>query len=187
MPADANGVIRRMPYKVDGLLGFGVVGAELVTRRPVPAFEGGEAWIDFHGPPGTLKHYSFSRVDRGRVPAAAFRDKIVVVGAVAPSLQDVAATSTSGDELMSGPEIQAEATSTILRGFPLQEAPRWAGWLLVLGLGAVPVLAGLRLRPLQTLLAALAAGALFAAGAQLAFGAGWIVPVAVPLATLAAG
>ena len=31
MPADANGVIRRMPYEVDGLLGFGVVGAELAT------------------------------------------------------------------------------------------------------------------------------------------------------------
>ena len=34
MPADANGVIRRMPYEVDGLLGFGVVGAELATRAP---------------------------------------------------------------------------------------------------------------------------------------------------------
>ena len=40
MPADANGVIRRMPYEVDGLLGFGVVGAELATQAPRPGVRG---------------------------------------------------------------------------------------------------------------------------------------------------
>ncbi len=185
MPADANGVIRRMPYEVDGLLGFGVVGAELARKRPVPAFEGGEAWIDFHGPPGTLTQYSFSRVERGRVPASAFRDKIVVVGAVAPSLQDVAATSTSGAELMSGPEIQAEAISTILRGLPLQDTSRWVGWLLTLGLGLIPALAGLRLGQLRGFLLSIAAGVLFAAAAYAAFRSGWIVPVVAPLSALA--
>jgi adenylate cyclase len=187
MPADANGVIRRMPYKIDGLKGFHVVAAELATRRAVPeeAFEENSAWIDFRGPPGTLEYHAFSDVEGGRVPAAAFRDKIVVVGAVAPSLQDVAATSTSGDELMSGAEIQGEAISTILRGFPLQEAPGWVGWMLTLALGAFPVLVGLRLRPLRGLLAAVAAGVAFAAGAYLAFRAGWIVPVVAPLAALA--
>jgi adenylate cyclase len=184
VPADPNGVIRRMPYEVDRLLGFGVVGAELVTRRPVPAFEGGEAWIDFHGPPGTLTQYSFSRVESGRVPASAFRDKIVVVGAMAPSLQDVAATSTSGDELMSGAEIQAEAISTILRGLPLQDTPRWIGWLLTLGLGSIPMLAGLWLGQLRGFLLSLTAGVVFAAAAWLAFRSGWIVPVVAPLTAL---
>ena len=189
MPADANGVIRQMPFEIDELHGFGVATVEVARRRAVPRseFGGSRAWIDFHGPPGTLTTYSFSQVEQGKVPAGAFRGKIVVVGALAPSLQDVAATSTSGDELMSGPEIQGEAISTILRGFPLQEAPAWVRWLLVVALGALPMLAGLRLRPLRLLLAAAAAGALFAAGAQLAFGAGWIVPVVAPLAALAAG
>jgi adenylate cyclase len=186
MPADANGVIRRMPYEVDRLLGFGVVGAELVTGRPVPPFERSGAWIDFHGPPGTLTQYSFSAVEKGRVPVSAFRDKIVVVGAMAPSLQDVAATSTSGDQLMSGPEIQAEAISTVLRGFPLQDVPSWVGWLLTVGLGAIPILAGLCLGQLRGFLISIAAGALFVAGAYVAFRSGWIVPVVAPLAALAA-
>ena len=136
-------------------------------------------------PPGTLTQHSFSAVERGRVPASAFRGKIVVVGAMAPSLQDVSATSTSGDELMNGPEIQAEAISTILRGFPLRAAPSWVGWLLALGLGALPVAAGLWLRPLRGLLAACVAAALFAAGAYAAFRAGVIVPVVARLVTLA--
>jgi adenylate cyclase len=189
VPADVNGVIRRMPYEVDGLRSFPAVAAELATGRRVDPepFTPDGAWIDFRGPPGTLVHHSFSDVERGRVPASAFRGKIVVVGAVAPSLQDVAATSTSGNELMSGPEIQGEAIATILRGFPLRAAPGWVGWALVLGLGAIPLLAGLRLRPLQGLAAAVGAAALFAVGAYLAFRSGWIVPVVAPVATLALG
>lgn len=145
------------------------------------------AWIDFHGTPGTLTQHSFSAVEEGRVPDGAFRGKIVVVGAVAPSLQDVAATSASGDELMSGPEIQAESISTILRGFPLRETSRGLGWLLTLGLGAFPVLAGLFVPPLRGLLAAAGVAVLFAVAAYAAFAAGWIVPVVAPLAALGAG
>ena len=187
IPADANGVIRQMPYEVDGLRAFGVVAAEIARGRPVTdaGFEDNRAWIDFHGPPGTLTQHSFSAVERGQVPASEFRDRIVVVGAMAPSLQDVAATSTSGAQLMSGPEIQAETISTILRGFPLQEAPRWIGWLLVIGLGSIPALAGLWLPPLRGFLAALAAGVVFVAGTYAAFRAGWITPVVAPLVALA--
>ena len=188
IPADANGVIRQMPFEVDGLRAFGVVAAEIATGRRLTdaGFEDNRAWIDFHGPPGTLEQYSFSSVELGRVPASAFRDKIVVVGAVAPSLQDVSATSTSGEQMMSGPEIQAETISTVLRNFPLQAAPRWIGWLLVIGLGSIPVLVGLWLPPLRGFLADLVAGGLFAAGAYLAFNAGWITPVVAPLVALAA-
>jgi adenylate cyclase len=187
IPADANGVIRRMPYQFDGLLGFPVVAAELATGRRVPRtdFEDNRAWIDFLGPPGTVDYYSFSDVEQGDVPASALRDKIVVVGAAAPSLQDVAATSTSGDEMMSGPEIQAEAISTILRGFPLQESPDWVGWVLTLALGAFPILVGLRFRPLRGLLVCIGAGAVYALAAYVAFRQGVIVPVVPPLAALA--
>jgi adenylate cyclase len=187
IPADANGVIRRIPYEVDGLLGFPVVAAEIATKRPVPEtdFEDNRAWIDFPGPPGTFAYHSFSDVEIGRVPASALRGKIVVVGAVAPSLQDVSATSTSGDEMMSGAEIQAAAISTILRGYPLHASPDWVGWLLTLGLGAFPILVGLRLRPLRGLLVCVGAGAVFAVCAYVAFRLGWIVPVIAPLTALA--
>ena len=115
MPADANGVIRRMPY--EGRRPARVRGRRGRARDPASrsAFEGGEAWIDFHGPPGDT--YAVLVLARRARPGAGLgvprQDR--GRGAMAPSLQDVAATSTSGEELMSGPEIQAEAISTILR------------------------------------------------------------------------
>jgi CHASE2 domain-containing sensor protein len=49
------------------------------------------------------------------------RGKIVIVGATAPTQQDVHPTPTSGNRLMAGPEIQANAIWTALHGFPLHE------------------------------------------------------------------
>ena len=82
----------------------------------------GSAWIDYRGPPDTFRNVSFSRVLRGKVPDSVFRGKTVVIGATAPSLQDLHATSTTGDELMSGPEIQANAIWTADHGFPLSSS-----------------------------------------------------------------
>jgi adenylate cyclase len=185
---DANGVVRRLPYELGGLESFAVVAAQIAAGRPVDAtrFDDNGAWIDYHGPPGTLRVHSFSEVADGRIPPETFRDRIVVVGATAPSLQDQSATSTSGDEQMSGPEIQAESISTVLRGFPLQPVDRWTGWLLTLGLGAFPLVVGLRVRALRGLLAAFGLGALYAVAAQILFGEGTMLPIVTPLAALGA-
>lgn len=187
MPSDPNGVIRRFRHDIGGLDSFAVTAAELATRRPVGRDRFGDdgAWIDFHGPAGTIAYRSFADVLRGRVPASAFRDKIVVIGATAPSLQDVASTSTSDDETMSGAALQAEAISTILRGFPLRDPFGALSLLLVIAFAAVPPLASLRLRPVTGFLVAVGLGAAFAIVAQLAFGAGWILPVVTPLVALA--
>ena len=79
-------------------------------------------WIDYAGPPETIPTYSFSSVLRGEVDPAAFKDKIVVVGAAAPSLQDVHSTSVGGG-LMPGGEIQANAIATVLDNLPLRSSP----------------------------------------------------------------
>ncbi len=186
LPADSGGVLRRVPYAVQGLKTFAVVAAErALGRRVDPAtFEEDGAWIDFPGPPGTVTRHSFSDVVEGRVPRAAFAGKTVVVGATAPSLQDVAATSTSGSELMAGAEIQAAAFDTVRRGMPLRGTAKGIGAIFVVLLGlAVPLLA-LRLSPLRALLAGAVLGALYAVAAQLAFDAGRILPVVAPLLTL---
>ena len=122
---DTGGVLRRFPLEVDGLRGLAVVAVERDRGRHVSreGFEDGEAWIDYHGPPGAIAAHSFSAVLAGRVPAAAFASKIVVVGASAPSLKDVHPVPTSTDELMSGPEVQANAVSSLLRGLPLRSTP----------------------------------------------------------------
>ena len=69
----------------------------------------GEGWIDFTGPPDTVKAVPFSRALSGKVPASVFKDRIVVVGAGAPSLNDVHATPMSGRELSTGAEVWVRA------------------------------------------------------------------------------
>ena len=65
---------------------------------------------------------SFGDVRDGGRARATLRDKVVVVGATAPVLKDVFATSTASEELMAGPEVQAAAIQTVLDDFPLRGA-----------------------------------------------------------------
>lgn len=138
----------------------------------------GEEWIDFHGPPGWIPTISFS--EAGNQPADFYADRIVIVGATAPTLKDLHATSTSGDGFMSGPKLEAHAISTALRGFPLRSAARPVDILLVL---APALLArSLGLRSLIPTVALIALGYLVAA--QMAFNEGVISPVLYPLVAL---
>ena len=174
-----------MPYSTQGLTSFGVVAAETALGRKIAPPGSGATWIDFAGPPGTVKTYSFSRVMLGLVPASAFTGKIVVVGPSAPSLQDVHSTATSGGEVMSGAEIQANAIETALHGFPLRSAPTWLGLGLIVLFGLLPGLASLRLKALHTPALALACAALFAVAVQLSFDHGRVVLFTYPLLSLA--
>ena len=182
---DPDGVIRRVPYAVDGLTTFGLATVAVAEDHAVPRPASGSEWIDFAGPPGTVKTYSYSDVYFGKVPASAFRDTIVVIGPSAPSLQDVHATSASGSEWMPGAEIQANIIQSALRGFPLRSTPVWLNVLLIVLLGMLPALASMRLRAPQLAAVAVAAGALLAVTAQLTFDRGWIVLFTYPLLALA--
>lgn len=181
-----EGVLRRMPFEIDGLKTFGVVAADVAEDREITRDDvGGDAtFIDYHGPPGTIPAVSYSRVLEGRTPRGFFRDKIVVIGASAPSLQDNEDTSTSGDGQMSGPEIQASAISTALRDFPLQAAPDVLDIALIVLLGMVVPLASIRLPPLRSLLVAAVVAAVFTVLTQVAFQAGLVTVFLYPLAAL---
>ena len=186
---DAGAVVRRMPYEVERLKNFAVAAVERARRRSIGRddFGGGSAWIDYHGGPGTFETVSFSRVVRNQFARGSFRDKIVVVGASAPSLLDVHPTSTSGEEAMAGPEIHANAISTILRDFPLDEAPGVLNVVLIVLMGFLPPLVGLRFGPLFAALAGVAALILFPLAVQAAFGNGLIVAFLYPMAAAALG
>jgi adenylate cyclase len=147
-------------------------------------FGGHTAWIDYYGPPGTVRTVSFSRAAQGKTPRGLFRNKIVVVGPSAPSLQDVHPTSTTGNGLMSGAEIQANAIETVRRGLPLKPAPGGVNVALIVLLGLVAPLASLRLSPLRAIALSLVAGAIFVVAAQLAFNGGRIVSFVYPLGTV---
>lgn len=182
-PIDGDGALRRMEARVHGVPHATVLAA------------GGDAGagahpIDFAGPTQTARTIPFWRVASGRFAPRSVRDRIVVVGASASSLHDLHAVPFGG-ELMPGVEVHANAIQTVLDGYPLRDAPAAVTVLLVLAAGLLAPLATLAGSPTRALAQALTAGALGAVallgGAQLAFNAGRIVPVAAPLLALALG
>jgi adenylate cyclase len=186
---DTDGEIRRFAYAYNGLKSFPVVSTELATGRPVPSslFNSGPLPIDFAGPPEAFRADSFFNVLTGKPNPGLFANKIVIMGASAPILQDVHATATTNGGQMSGPEVWANATSTLLRGAPLRDAPGWVNVLLIVLLGAIASLGSLRLAPLRAFLDLVAAAVVFAVATQVAFNSGWIVDFVYPLFALALG
>ena len=183
MPSDPNGVIRSYFHSLLGLPSFAVAATEAAGRTISRSrFEHGTALIDFRGPPGTIPTVSFSDVLAGTVPARVFAGKIVVVGATSPTLQDVHPTpTTTANQPMSGPEIQANAIWTALHGNPLQPGPAWLAVLALLLGGTVTPFAALRLRLLTATVAGAALAGAYALIAQTAFDSGTVLVVSYPL------
>ncbi|HEX2233323.1 MAG TPA: adenylate/guanylate cyclase domain-containing protein [Thermoleophilaceae bacterium] len=185
-PNDPGGVIRRTSFAIDKLETFGVAAVEVAEGRQVERgeFDDDGAWIDYVGSPGTIETISFSRVLNGEARRGMFKDKLVVVGPSAPSLQDLHPTSTSGDNLMAGAEIQANAISTVQRDLPLKEQPAAFDIALILLLGLAAPVASLQAPPLRALAMALGAGVVFTILVQLLFNGGTIVSFVYPVGTL---
>ncbi len=143
-------------------------------------------WIDYHGK-ANIETIPFYRVVRGNFPKGTFEDKIVLVGATAPILQDVHPTSVSGEDYMFGVEVLANSVSTLIRDFPLREAPAWTTVALILLFGAVGPLIAIRFGPLRAALIGLGLAILYTVFVQVTFNAGVIVGFLYPLASLALG
>ena len=112
-----------------GWSSFAVAAVEAATGRPVaPRRDAGGRTRPLDRlprPAGDDRSPSPSRrCCAARCPPDAFRDKIVVVGASAPSLQDFHATPVGDGHEMPGAEIQANAIWTVEHGFPLKSGPR---------------------------------------------------------------
>jgi adenylate cyclase len=189
----AGAVIRTMDYSISNLRTLAVVTAEVATHKRITRSElgGNSTWIDFVGPAGTFPSLRFSQAYWGTysgkrkgtpLPPDFFRGKIVVVGATAANLQDIHPTST--DSAMPGPEIQANAIDTVLRGFPLSSVPGWVDVALIVLLGVAIPVASLRLGALAATSLAAGIGVLFAVAVQLAFNAGLVVSFVYPLGAL---
>jgi response regulator RpfG family c-di-GMP phosphodiesterase len=184
LPIDADGLKDRFEYSIDGLESLAVAASERAGGPHLEAsdFPKGGAWIDYRGGPRTFPTVSFSNVLQGRYDPALFKNAIVVVGATAPSLQDVHSTPAGGP--MAGPEVEANAIWTALHGLPLSGAPLFLNLLLVAACAILPALAASRLPIAVAALIAPAFGFAYLVGAQVAFEHGLIVAVVAPLATL---
>ncbi|HEV2874789.1 MAG TPA: CHASE2 domain-containing protein, partial [Thermoleophilaceae bacterium] len=185
LTTDSGRVVRRMSREIERLETFSVAAVERAQGRQVTDDDFPDpAWIDYHGRTN-IRTIPFHRVLRGDYDRGTFRDQIVLVGATAPSLQDVHPTSVSAEEFMYGVEIHANAISTLMRDFPLGELPGWVTVALILLFGAVGPLIAIRFGPLRAAFIGLALAALYAAFVQLVFNGGLIVGFLYPEASLA--
>ena len=183
---DKDGGQRRFPYEIDGLKSFAVVATEVASGKRIERSDMGASnqWIDYAGSPGTVTSYSYSRVLNGQVSPSVFKDKVVVIGATAPTLHDLHTTPTG--TLMPGPEVHANAIETALRGFPLRSLPNVWNIVLIVALGALVPLVSLRAGPLVAVAVGIVGYGLFSLGTQLAFEQGGKVSSYVyPTAALA--
>jgi adenylate cyclase len=185
---DQDGTVRQMASRFGPVKSFPVVAAETALGRSVDAgaFSDGDAWIDYAGPPGAIRTYSFARVLRGAFPANAFRGKVVVVGATDPSFKDLFPVPGTADE-MAGAEIQANAVATILSGFPLKDASGIVDLAALMLMALAAPAAAARFTAASSLLISSAAFVVLLVAAQLAFDTGRIVELVYPLTALLVG
>jgi adenylate cyclase len=188
-PADPGGVLRRVGFETRGVPAFALAVAAKASGKSIAEMTpaGDEGWIDFYGPPDTIRQVSYSDVRRGLTPTGAFRGKIVLIGNTAPILQDSQQTATSGNGVMVGPEIEANAVGTALAGFPLTDSRAGLDLALIFALGLIVPAASLVFRPLRSLALAVMVGAIYAFLTQIAFNGGLILPVVYPVGALALG
>ena len=135
----------------------------------------GTALINYVGSYHSYQHYSMADVVRNRVPASAFKDKIVVVGYTAKAVGDLRATPFQHASYM-GLEIHANVIDNILhshepgRGFlqwGLTEEMATAAFVLLFGLALGYWFR--RTRPLYATLSLLVALLMFGAIVYIAF------------------
>ena len=160
-----------------------IPGVTLIRRN--------EMVINYLGPPRTFPYHSISDVLDGKVPAGAFENKIVLVGAVAQTLGDTRVTpyisyaegGRQGGAGMPGVEVHANVIETIRRGARLTPRPDSLGFgaaLLVILCAAafVRLLDGWRVVAGLGLLLALVIG-----GSLYVFNHNFLMPPLVPVLT----
>ena len=184
---DPDGVIRRMPEEVENLQSFAAAAARsagLSAARVRSLFDDGSQWIDFPGPIKALP-ISFADVLGPDFDASKVRGRIVVVGATDGALQDVHSSGGWPGQPLSGPELEADAISTLMRGAPLRSLSRTLEWLeLALAALILPALALTRVRWPRVLVAGVVVAAAILVSAQVAFDSGVITLVVAPLVAL---
>jgi len=105
--------------------------------RAIPLNQQGVFLVDFAGPAQTYPTYSAAFVPLGDYNPAAFKDKIVFIGATSETLQDLYPTPFSATNLTPGVEVVANAVANLLSGFYLTIAPPWVTLLILLGMAAL--------------------------------------------------
>jgi len=182
---DTDGVLRHTLAAVNTLPSIAAAAAKRLTGHAVSPKQLNRGWIDFPGPPGTDHSLSFLSVLENHFNPSAVRGKVVVVGASASSLQDLHATAVGSP--MAGPEVQADAISTVLSNFPLRSPSGVITVLLIVLLGMLVPLARMRVGTLGSCVLSLGILCAWSLSTQLAFNSGAVLDYSDPLVGLVIG
>lgn len=183
LPLDNDEVIRHMVNEVHHLPSVALAVAKTLKINARPPST--RPWLDYRGPPGTTDSLSFLNVLHGRFPRSLVRGRIVVVGVTAPVLHDLDDTSVGA--AMPGPEVQANAISTVLSEYPLRDAGETLSTLLIVLMAIVVPLAGLRFDSVGVAVTSLVALAVWLVAVQLTFDHGTVFEFAGPAASWLVG
>ncbi len=122
--------------------------ATLIGDRPPGPPPHRPVLINFRGPAGTFETIPYYIVLRGEVDSSRFKDRIVLIGAAAPILQDLHPTPFSLQHRMPGVEVQANLLDTLLQGDPIVETPLGLQLLILVVLVMMASFTTIRFRPL---------------------------------------
>lgn len=207
VPIDSDGVVRRIRHLIPTDFGEKPSLAEMVRQKvtaSAPNDPRVEELLNYYGPSGTFTGYPYSGVllERG-IPQNAFRDKIVVIGAIqnsglANAGKDVFATPylpmpveeksvTPGTPpgksrlLTAGMEIHATAIANLLDGKRIHSLhPRLESWLLA-ATALILTAAACLLPPVRGVLLCISMGGGIAIAAiLLRLHSGFQIPWAIP-------
>lgn len=192
---ESDNAVRRNPLQIDFGTGqaplpvnaFAAELASLAAAAPLaapPLDRDGNFLIRYFGRPYSFSSVSFVDVIDGRIDASQLANKIVLVGVTPADLRDLEATPVSRGIKMPGVEIHANALQTLLDQQPLRRATDLEFGAAVLALVGLAGFAASRLRLTFGMLALLGLAAGYLGFAHLAFSAGILFGLLLPLAGL---
>ncbi|MGI0489827.1 CHASE2 domain-containing protein, partial [Pantanalinema rosaneae CENA516] len=134
---DMDGLVRRVDPQIQGqvALAIAAIQSRSLVLSPAPALPPLDQpqWVNWVGGAKRLQQYSFADVIQGKVPAQAFRHKIVLVGMTATGL-DPLVTPFDRNPPASSVYLHATVIQNLLQQkslHPLNDARLW--FLLILG------------------------------------------------------
>jgi len=128
---------------------------EMDTASPHPYLPDNTILINYVGPARTFKTVPYYQaLDPDLVPDEFFNDKIVLIGATDPLLQDIHLSPVEGPRGrdMAGVEIQANSLATLLGGKWTRPVPVWVTLLATMLFSVLAAIGTALLRPLRALL-----------------------------------
>lgn len=194
-PPDEDGIVRRIPIRVEDPDGGGVIhafGYEIakladssvdVNEAPRDRFD--QIIIHYPGPPlTTFETVSAADVFQGNVQSESVKGKVVIVGSTAPDLHDEQLVPTSAGTPMSGVEVHASLANTLITRNWLRPAPAWFSILILIIIGLILGLLTPLARARWSALTALVIWFAILATSFIAFDRGIIVDIVWPTIVL---